>query len=197
MSLKIKFENATLEVPNSWDEVKVGHFIKPEFLTGDVVGLLAVLIGVEKHTLMNSTDNIEQDLYKMVQFYIDNPVGYREAPMKPFMLRGKKVTIPKDIELERLGQRILFASVVGKHKFAYEAIPEAVAIYLIPSITPDGGFDDSLIEEVAEEIKTLRIVDVFPVADFFLNSLRSSQKSGTPSSMASQAQTPQQTNTTS
>ena len=190
MSLKIKFENATLEVPNSWDEVKVGHFIKPEFLTGDVVGLLAVLVGVEKHELMNSTENIEQDLYKMAQFYIDNPVGYRENKMKPFKINGKTITIPKDIELERLGQRILFASVMGKYKFAYEAIPEAVAIYLIPSLTEDGSFDDSMIDQVAEAIKEARIVDVFPVADFFLNSLRSSPKSGNPSSMASQAPTP-------
>lgn len=181
MSLKIKFENATLEVPSEWSEVKVGQFIKPEFLTGDVVGMLAALIGVEKHTLLNSKEDIESDLYKMIQFYIDNPKGYRDQPMRPFEVNGKKITIPKDIELERLGQRILFNTMLGKYKFTYEAIPEAVAIYIIPSLTEDGDFDDGLIESVSEAVKQLRIVDVYPVFDFFLNSLKTSNINGSTS----------------
>jgi hypothetical protein len=178
MSLKIKFENASLQVPDCWEEVKVGHFIKPEFLSGDVVGLLAALVGVEKHVLMNSTDNIEADLQKMVQFYIEDPKGYSKGTVKPFRVMGKTVKIPKDIELERLGQKILFAAAIGKYKFTYEAIPEAVAIYIIPSLTEDGNFDDAMLEEVTEAVKQLRIVDVYPVADFFLNSLRPMKKSG-------------------
>jgi hypothetical protein len=176
--IAFKFQNATIEAPDSWDEVTVAHFIKPEFLARDAVGLLSALTGIDRSTLLNATDDITEPLNKIVEFYAKDPQGYKSHETENFKFRGKKIKIPKDIELEKLGQKILFGSAMGKHKFVYEAIPEAVAIYIIPLITSDGSFDDSIIEEVAEEIKLLKIKDVYPVADFFLSSFRALAQSG-------------------
>lgn len=171
--IKFKFNNATITAPNCWEEVSVEYFIKPEFLTKDTVSLLSALSGIPRKDLMNTKEDIEADLQRMVQFYIDDPEGFRRNMPRPIKVMGKLVTIPLDIELERLGQKIMFQNVLSKHQFIYQAIPEAIAIYIIPSITEDGSFDDTLIDEVVEEIKKLPIVDVFPIADFFLSSLRS------------------------
>ncbi|GAG36374.1 unnamed protein product, partial [marine sediment metagenome] len=82
-----------------------------------------------------------------------------------------------DIELERLGQKIMLQAAMGKHKYIYEGVAEAVAIYLVPELN-DGEFDDGMIEEVAAQVSKLKIVDVYPVADFFLDKYRSITKSG-------------------
>ena len=76
-----------------------------------------------------------------------------------------------------MGQKILFEESLKKHKFVYEGLPEAIAIYLIPELN-DGKFDDAMIPEVAEEIKKLKIVDVFPLASFFLSNLKVLIKNG-------------------
>ena len=179
--ITFKFQNATVEAPDQWSEVTVEHFIRPEFLTRDPVGLLAVLTGIEKGVLMNATEDISQELGRMVSFIAKEPTGYKGKLPDRFKIMDKLVKIPKDIELEKLGQKILFSAALGKYKFAYEAIPEIIAIYLIPQMTSDGSFDDNMIDEVKDAVKKMPITYVYPVADFFLDSLKLSRRNGTPS----------------
>ena len=176
-----KFQDCKVEAPDQWSEVTVEHFIRPEFLTRNPVGLLSVLTGIERGILMNATEDITEDLSRMVSFIAKDPVGYKGKLPDGFKIMGKKVKVPEDIELERLGQKIIFAAALGKHKFAYEAIPEVIAIYLIPQLTSDGKFDDNMIPEVSEAVLKMPITYVYPVADFFLDSLKLLRKNGTPS----------------
>lgn len=196
--IDFKFNNVTISAPSEWNEVSVGHFIQPQFLAGDSVGLLCALTGIERKVLLNATEDIMPKLAKMVEFYTKNPTGYKGELKKTIRLKGKKIKIPQDIELEYLGQKILFATMLGKYNFTYEAIPEAVAIYVAPQLHPEGEFDDAIVEEIIEDIKMLPITQVYPVADFFLDSLRTSLKSGTPSSIPFlQSTKPQTTSTNS
>ena len=176
--ITFKFQNATVEAPDKWDEVTVEHFIRPEFLTRNPVGLLSVLTGIDKHTLMNATEDITADLDRMVTFIAKEPLGYQGKLPELFKIMGKRVKIPQDIELEKLGQKILFGAAMGKYKFAYEAIPEVIAIYLIPQLTKDGSFDEDMIDEVKEAVLKMPITYVAPVADFFLDSLKTSRTNG-------------------
>ena len=178
--IKFKFNNATIEAPTEWHEVSVEMFCHPYFLTRDAMGMLSALTGIEKHVLMNTKEDLEESLLKMIRFIAEQPEGYRTAKPKTIVVSGIKCKIPKDIELERLGQKIMLQAAMGKHQYIYQAIPEAVAIYLIPELN-NGEFDDTMIDDVIEQVKKLRIVDVFPVADFFLNKYRSIIKSGNPS----------------
>lgn len=175
--ITFRFSNATIEAPDCWEDVTVGHFIKPEFLARNSVGLLSALTGIPEKTLLNTKEDLTEPMNDMIKFYAEDPKGYRGGTEK-FKFRGKELSIPKDIELERLGQKILFGIAMAKHQFVYQAIPEAVAIYIIPLLTEDGDFDDGMIDEVAEEVKSLRIMDVYPVADFFLSSFKALAKSG-------------------
>ena len=179
--ITFKFQNATVEAPDCWDEVTVEHFIRPEFLTRDPVGLLSVLTGIERGVLMNATEDITESLAKMVAFIALNPLGYQGKLPDKFKILDKRVTIPQDIELEKLGQKIMFGAALSKHKFPYESIPELVAIYIIPQMTKDGSFDDTMIEEVSEAILKMPINYVHPVVTFFLNSLKALQANGMPS----------------
>lgn len=175
--LKFVFDKKTIKVPNHWDEVTVEHFINPFFLSGNSLSLLSVLSGIEKGALINSTEDITPHLYKMVNFVNEEPQGYKKALPEEFELRGQKLTIPKDIEVERVGQKIMLQDAVFKYEYVYQAIPEAIAIYMAPQLN-DGVFDDAMIEPLAEEVKQLRIVDVYPIADFFLSSSKRSTKNG-------------------
>lgn len=177
--LDIRFEDKTISVPTEWYEITVGYFIKSEFLSRDSIGLICALTGIERSVLLNSTENIMPQLNKMVEFYAKEPEGYKGKLKKYLKFRGKKISIPQDIELERLGQKILFSAALGKYTFPYQAIPEVIAIYIIPQLTDDGSFDDSLIDEVAEEVKLLPITQVYPIADFFLANLKALRKNGT------------------
>lgn len=167
-----------MEAPDCWEDVLVRHFINPMFLSGDSLGFLSALSGIDRKTLLNSKEDIVGQLTRMVAFAGVNPEGFK-MKKKPerFKLMGVDCLIPKDIELERVGQKIMFQNAMVKHKFIYEGIPEAIAIYLAPELN-NGEFDDALLPEIEEAVMELKIVDVFPIADFFLNSYRALAKSG-------------------
>lgn len=175
--IKINFEDRVVEAPTSWEEVTVETFINPHFLAGDSISLLSALTGVDRKALMNSTLDIMDKINMMVSFAVDNPHGYRGHVPQTIKLRGQDCKIPKDIELERLGQKIMLQDAIARQNFVYQAIPDAIAIYLAPELN-GGEFDDAMIPELREEVLKLKLVDVFPVADFFLSSLRNYRKNG-------------------
>lgn len=167
-----------VNAPERWEEVTVDTFCNPAFLSRDSLSMLSALSGIDRPTLLNSTADITPQLLKMVAFISTNPEGFSlNKKPKKFTLMGKECQVPIDIELERVGQKIMFQDSLVKHKFIYQGIPEAMAIYLIPELN-DGKFDDAMIPEVSEEIRKLRIVDVFPIANFFLSSYKRLVKNG-------------------
>ena len=174
-------EGGTISVnaPDRWSEVTVEHFCNPYFLSGDSISLLSVLSGIDRNTLLNSKEDITGQLLRMTNFIAMDAKGFniKDKP-KTFKLRGVSCTVPQDIEVERVGQKIMLQDAMIKAKFVYEAIPEAIAIYLQPGIN-NGVFDDQALPELVEEIKQLRIVDVYPIAHFFLTSWKSLMKNGT------------------
>lgn len=175
--IKFVFEDKTVRVPSEWEEVTVEHFINPDFLSGNSLSLLANLSGIPRQKLLNTTEDITGHLYKMVDFMQKDPQGYQKYKPEKITLQGKELDYPKDIEVERVGQKIMLQDAVSKYQFVYEAIPEAIAIYLQPELN-DGVFDDAKLPELIEEVKGLRIVDVYPIADFFLTNSRRILKSG-------------------
>lgn len=175
--IKFIFEDKEVRVPSQWDEVTVAHFVNPHFLAGDSLGLLSALSDIPRDTLLNTTEDITKHLYKMVRFVQEEPQGYRKHIPETLRLMGKDCKVPMDIEVQRVGQKIMLQDAVFKNENVYESIPDAIAIYLQPE-TNDGKFDDSQLPKVREEVLKLKIVDVFPIADFFLLNSKSIMKSG-------------------
>ena len=175
--ITFKFENKSVAAPDCWEEVTVGHFINPYFLSGDSISLLSSLSGIDRNKLLNTVEDIEGPLTRMVAFIVNDPEGFKGKLTEEFEFRGKKLKVPMDIEVERIGQKILLQDAMRKYSFIYEAIPDAVAIYLQPELN-NGVFDDSMLADMREEILLLKIRDVFPIASFFLTKYRSYQTSG-------------------
>ena len=181
--IKFKFkglEGGTIHVnaPDCWEDVLVKHFVNPDFLARDSISLLSSLSGIDRNTLLNSKEDIAGQLIRMVGFISIDKNGFniKEKPER-FKLMGVDCLVPKDIELERVGQKILFQDAMVKHKFIYQGIPEAIAIYLAPELN-NGEFDDSKLPEIIEAVMGLRLVDVFPIADFFLIKCRLLMRNG-------------------
>ncbi len=163
------FEGQKVKMPTAWNEVTVEHFLKPEFLSGDALQLLSALSDIPMAKLANTTEDLTEKFEQGVKFMKDDPNGWMAGSTKELKILDVNCTIPENIEVERLGQKIMMAQELSKHTYYYSAIPQVIAIYLSPQIYPEDWY--SKIEEVAEKIKQMPITKVYRIADFFLNNI--------------------------
>jgi len=174
--INFNFEGVRVSVPTKWAEVTVEHFIKKEFLSGNAIQLLSVLSGIPAIKLANTTKDLTKHFERAVGFIKAEPLGWRKGSKEEVLLMGVECRAPVNLELETFGQKILFGQALLKSTFHYEAIPEAVAIYLAPQIYPDDWFER--IDEVALEVKKLPIRNVWSMADFFLTNTLTLRRGG-------------------
>ena len=168
--IKFKFEDQAINLPTEWPEVTVRMFVNPLFLQNDTLGLLASLSGIDRSKLLNTTEDLSPYFAKASKFLKADPLGWRGGAVPETLdLLGVTCKIPKDIELERFGQKMLLGQHLLKYDHPLHAIPDAIAIYLSPLIFAEKW--DEQIDEVIEAVKELPIVDCYPIADFFLRNL--------------------------
>jgi len=179
--IKFKFQDQTVSLPEKWSEVTVGIFSNSHFYSGDAIKLLASFSGIEVDKLYNTEVDLTKYLIQISNLVVKDPFGYRSKPDVPitFTLMDVECKVPKDIEMRSFGQKVMFGQVLAKKKYTNEAIPEAIAIYLAPQIYPDDWYER--IEEIAEEVKKLKVVDCYSLADFFLINILQHKKSMTSS----------------
>ena len=178
--IKFNFEEQTVEFPESWDEVPVKMFILPEFLSGDAMGMLSALSGVDKGRLCNTTENLDPYLTKAVKFLKTDPMGWKGKKVKTVRILDVTCKVPKNIELEMYGQKVMYSQALARNDNYYQSMPECVAIYLAPIIFPkeeDKWFDR--IEQVTDAIKDMPITEIHPLADFFLDNTKLLRSDGT------------------
>ena len=172
------FEDQTISIPTAWEEVSVGMFITPEFLSGNVLGLLSVLSGIPMGKLATSTEDLSKHFMHIAKFMSKEPNGWNATePPETIEFMGVECKVPKDLEKQMFGQKIMLGQAIKEHKFAYAAIPQAIAIYLMPQVSENWWEE---IDKGAEEAKKLPIQAVHQVATFFLSLSKQVQKSGTP-----------------
>ena len=174
--IKFNFEGKKITVPTSWEEVTVGHYINPHFLSGNAINLLASLADIDPLELANAPKDYSKHFVKVVEFINKDPLGWKRGGTDKIELMGKTCTVPQNLENQTFGQKILFGQILSKTKFHYEVIPEAVAIYLAPQIYPEKWYER--IDEIAENIKALPIREVNNIADFFLTSTIAFRRGG-------------------
>jgi len=179
--IKFSFEGKEIEAPTSWDEVTVGHFIKPEFLSGNAIELLSVLSGIAPSKIANTTVDLTEYFKKTVGFLEANPSGWQGTYDKKMRLKllGVKCDVPKNIEMESFGKKIMLGELMAKSQFIYTAIPGAIAIYLGDQIYPNDWY--KRIDEIAEAVLELPIHKVYPIVSFFLILSKQYRKNGTSS----------------
>ena len=176
--IKFSFEDQQISLPTKWSEVTVAMFCAEGYRSGNSVKLLAALSGIEEKQLFNTTKDLTKYFKKASDFIVKNPDGWKGEPTVPttFTLLDVECKVPKNIELERFGQKVMFGTAVHKHKYTDEAIPEAIALYLAPQIYPDDWYER--IDEVAEAVGELKIIDCYSLASFFLLNIKALKSAG-------------------
>ena len=174
--IAFNFEGKKIEVATKWEEVTVGHYINPHFLSGNAIQLLAALAEIDPLLLANAKKDYSKHFSKVVNFINKDPLGWKRGGTEQLTVMGKTCLIPKDLESQTFGQKIMFGQILSKTTFHYAVIPEAVAIYIAPQLYPKNWYEK--IDEIAAEIKDLPIRDVNNIADFFLSNTLQYRRGG-------------------
>ncbi len=176
--IKFKFEDQTVSLPEKWSEVTVEIFSNPDFYSGNAIKLLSSFSGISVDKLMNTTKDLTKYLVQISNLVIKDKEGYRGSPevCHFFKLLDVNCKVPRDIELRSFGQKVMYGQALAKCKYSNEAIPEAIAIYLAPQIFPKDWYER--IDEVADAVRQMKIVDCYSLADFFLFSIQQHKSDG-------------------
>lgn len=175
--IRFTYKDKKYELPTSWDEVTVNHFIKPEFLSGNALSLLSAISGMPVKELAYVTEDVAKRFEETVSFMNEDPDGWKGEHKEEIDFMGKRCKIPRDLELETFGQKVMFGQALGKYSFIYAAIPEAIAIYLGPQVFEE-WYKPDLMEKMTEAVRAMPIHEVFPIASFFLRTSSVLRQSG-------------------
>lgn len=161
---KLKIDGKVFEgtAPESWKEITVEQYIALE-TDMDVLDLMEVLTGIKREKLENYRGDLSKHIQRFTYIY--------SMPDISKLKRGKVLgyELPKDIAFERYGQKMMLEQLIVDNEDLRKAIPQAVAIYLVPKIY--GEFDSSKVAEVTERVLNTPAYQVVPHAIFFLRSL--------------------------
>ena len=161
------------QMPSQWQEVNVETFERLAELDNDytdTLKFLAALSGVDYSTLMNAKESLGAMVTSGLKFIADQQPLLQKIPHKShFVFEGKGYKVPKDMELERFGQKIMMQQRMST-KQPHECIAFAVALYMQPII--DGKFDEAKIADLEAEVKKMSIIEIYPLANFFFSQLK-------------------------
>lgn len=171
IKLKIKYKGKThtADLPSTWEELTVKHFIGLESGMGDLE-LVSLLSGLQLTFLENTPTDFTPVIVRIAELFGNKPPEFEELTRNPVMIHGTLVDFPTSIEFTRYGQKALVRALINKEEDMIKCIPEVFAIYCQPYLY-DGRFDSSTIAEVKAQIEELPIVQVYPWAVFFLRKL--------------------------
>jgi hypothetical protein len=177
MSKLFNFDGKKVEAPTKWSEVTVGHFVMPEFLSGNSIKLLAALSGIPASKLAQATEEMSPHFKKTVDFLKREPMGWRGGAVPETLeFMGVTCTVPKNIEMRAFGQKVMLGQAITESKFIYDKIPTAIAIYFGPQVLPEDWFER--MDEIEAEVLKMPIAEVYPIADFFLLHSKKLKNSG-------------------
>lgn len=159
------------DVANCWGDVTVKQFTEVVNRDMTVSQLLSVFTGITEDEInIYDQDALTKVIYPLF-IWINESIDMSTTTMPDTLLiNGKRIKIPKDIAQESAGQNWLLQQLMSScsDESYYPIIADVVAVMLQPLITGE-KFNDRRHEEIKEIINYLRIVDVLPVAAFFLN----------------------------
>lgn len=174
--IKFKIEGKEYSIPTKWEEVTVEQYLK--LLTcdkEDIVMFLSIVTGVDYDTMYRTRQtDVDEILLPLISFF-HTPIDLSKQKMSgKILLQGKQHDIPKDLGFHSLGQKIEASNVMlAEFKKSGEltgCMVEVVAMYLQPIVTGKEYSSESAKELEAELLKC-SIIDVYPVAAFFLKKL--------------------------
>lgn len=174
IKLTIKHEGKEYsgELPSSWNEIKVRHFIAMNEERSET-SLLSFLAGIDLDIIENARNDISQIVEKMNILFNEPPPDLEKLKRRELFIDGKKIKFPKDLNFTRYGQKSLVRNLLASDVPIETIVPDVFAIYAQPII--DGKFDSTRIEAIKSQVLNLPIVEVYPHVLFFFKRLRESR----------------------
>lgn len=167
-------------IPDKWEEVTVKQYVEMSNHDLTPLRLLSIFTGIDYELISNcEAKGFDPTIMSMMKF-IEKGIDFDSLKMpETLTVDGKECAIPKTLMRETLGQKFrslhLIDEASQKKSSIVNLISEIVAIYLHPYYyeTPsDKRYDDKLSDQMIPLIDNCKIVDVYPVAYFFLTAYK-------------------------
>jgi len=170
-------ETITATIPETWQEITVAQFVRLEtdrWDGKDAIQLLGILSGVNVKKLDNLEGKQATKLYDVLTealaFVAGDPPDFEALSIKnKFNLNGRDLDVPNDLEMERIGQKILLANLMQNDNMTKQ-IPQALAIYFQPIYDKVEKFDRKRIPVIVDHINRTPIIEAYPIVSFFFGS---------------------------
>lgn len=161
-----------VEIAESWFELTVEAWVKLMGITdkSSEVNLIAAFTGISVADLNKSKDtNIDLKVFAHTGWY-SQPINFSDLKRgKTITVDGKTVNVPKDLGFKTLGQKIILQQKIKETEGSLsELIPYAFAVYIAPELYGKDYDLEGLDDFVDKFVNKLLIVEVFPIASFFL-----------------------------
>lgn len=169
-----------INIPMKWEEVTASQFIRIKRLKPEQneIDLIQAVTGMERNILKHLTLDEVDNLVDVLSFISDQTIDPKNYPMpKELVIDGKTISMPINISKEEWIQRVYFEMAVipeanKNDGVITESICHAVAVYVQPKLTGK-AFDDESLAPIIEMVGNLPVVQVYPIAYFFLSECNS------------------------
>ncbi len=175
--LRVKLEEEVYDLPQSWKEVTVKQFVDLSmYKEGDIIALLAIMLQASYDKVFAIDDASAQKIIdNMAWYYKEFDFEALDKP-KTISIKGTRFNTPDDIQLKTYGQKIHFEILMKSPEDAIMKMAHTVGIYMYPIVSGEKFDDEPLNDFVNKDIMRCSIVEVYPLAAFFLNSWIPSSK---------------------
>ena len=174
ITAKIKHKKKTLsiDIPEGWEECKLKHIVKLDLWDGDssdIIGLMGCFVDLPTEVLEATHSNLWEPLFKVLAFVFNPPSWHNLKKPDKILINDKYVKVPKNLELESFGQKVMAMQKMVVDQDSIRVIPDILAIYLQPVY--DNKFSRPRIEVVKEYILECNAIDTVPIGRFFFRKL--------------------------
>ena len=173
--IEINKEKKQYFLPENWSEITLKHLINLELWRGDntdPVGLLACFLDIDPEILANSKSNLWKELLTVFSYVFTPPKWHNLKKKDKILMDGKYIHVPKQLELERFGQKVLslqYMVNVKDESDQIKAIPDILTVYFQPLY--DGKFSRLRLDYVKNIVMNIPAIDAVPIGRFFFRKL--------------------------
>lgn len=180
-TINIKNYNKSFQLPTCLEECTTEFFIKYAKLSIKEgikeIDIISELSGLSVDTLNSlSHINLDDEIIDTLSWWGEGTKELLKLKVpKTIRIEGKVVQVPSDLSERSLGQKlaikqVMIDSVDSPEKF-FDSIPKAFAIYFAPMFQySTGGMSKTAMHQ--------KIIDIYPIVNFFLNKYRRLLKDG-------------------
>jgi len=180
--IEIKRKKQSYLIPENWGEVTLKHLINLELWKGDeldLVGLLSCFIDVDPEIIANSKRDHWAELITILTFVFEPPAWDGLSVPKTVKLDNRVIKVPRKLELERYGQKVLALQYMANLKTDSQniaIIPDVMAAYFQPLI--DGKFSRLRLDYTKRQVLSMPAFQAVPIGRFFFRKLLRSKNYG-------------------